>query len=60
MVGFRSGKRVVGLKVKGIMEEADQFLRNDVQLIEREFFDFVEYGGVGDDDDIEGVGDGRR
>ena len=38
----------------------DKFLRNGVGLIEREFFEFVQDGGVGDDCDIEGVGDGRR
>ena len=42
------------------MEEVDQFLRDGVRLIEGEFFDFIEDGGVGDDCDIEGVGDGRR
>ena len=29
-------------------------------MLEGEFFDFVEGGGVGDDGDIEGVGDGSR
>ena len=42
------------------MKEANQLLRDDVKFIEGEFFDFVEYGGVGDDGDVEGVGDGRR
>ena len=42
------------------MEEANQLLGDNVQFIEREFFDFVEYGGVGDDGDVEGVSDGRR
>ena len=42
------------------MEEMNQFLGNGVRLIEGEFFDFVEDGGVGDDGDVEGVGNGRR
>ena len=39
------------------MEEANQILGDDVKLIEWKFFYFVEYGGVGDDGDVEGVGD---
>ena len=42
------------------MEETHQFLRDGVRLIEGEFFDFIEDGGIGDDGDIEGVGDGSR
>ena len=42
------------------MEKADQFLRDSVRLIERELFEFVKDGGVGDDCDVEGVGDGGR
>ena len=42
------------------MEEADKFVRDSVGLIEREFFEFVKDGGIGDDCDIEGVGDGGR
>ena len=42
------------------MEEVDKFLRDGVGLIERELFDFVEDGGVGDDCDIEGEGDRCR
>ena len=42
------------------MEETHQFLRDGVRLIEGEFFDFVEDGGVGDDGDVEGVGDRSR
>ena len=38
----------------------DKFLRNGVGLIEREFFEFVQDGGIGDDRDIEGVGDRHR
>ena len=40
------------------MEKADEFLGDGVGLIERELFEFVENGGVGDDCDVEGVGDG--
>ena len=42
------------------MEKADKFLRDCVRLIERESFEFVEDRGVGDDCDVEGVGDGGR
>ena len=42
------------------MEETHQFLRDGVQLIEGEFFDFVEDGGIGDDGDVDGVGDRSR
>ena len=42
------------------MEETYQFLGNGIQLIEGELFDFVEDRGVGDDSNIEGVGNGRR
>ena len=42
------------------MEETNQFLRDGIQLIEREFFNFAKDGGVGDDGDIEGVSDGCR
>ena len=42
------------------MKEADEFLRDGVGLIEREFFEFVKDGDVGDDCDVEGVGDGGR
>ena len=42
------------------MKEANEFLRDGVGLIERELFEFIKDGGVGDDCDIEGVGDGGR
>ena len=42
------------------MEKADKFLSDSIGLIERELFKFVKDGGVGDDCDIEGVGDGGR
>ena len=42
------------------MKETNKFLRDDVQFIEREFFDFVKDGGIGDDGNVEGVSDGRR
>ena len=42
------------------MKKADKLLRNSIRFIEREFFEFVEDGGVGDDCDVEGVGDGGR
>ena len=42
------------------MEEMNQFLRDGVRLIEGEFFDFVEGGGVCDDGNVEGVSDGCR
>ena len=42
------------------MEEVNQFLRDGVRLIEREFFDFIEDGDVGDDCDVEGVSDRHR
>ena len=42
------------------MEKADELLRDCVGLIEREFFEFVQDRGVGDDCDVEGVGDGGR
>ena len=42
------------------MEKANEFLRDGVRFIEGEFFEFVENGGVGDDCDVEGVGDGGR
>ena len=42
------------------MEEMNEFLRNGIGLIEGEFFEFVEDGGVGDDCDVKGVGDGGR
>ena len=35
-------------------------MRDGVGLIEREFFEFVQDGCIGDDCDIEGVGDGCR
>ena len=40
------------------MEKADKFLGDGVRLIERELFEFIEDGGIGDDCDVEGVGDG--
>ena len=42
------------------MKKADKLLRNSIGFIEREFFEFVEDGGIGDDCDVEGVGDGGR
>ena len=42
------------------MEKTDEFLRDGVRFIERELFEFVENGGVGDDCDVEGVSDGGR
>ena len=42
------------------MKEADEFLGDSIQFIEREFFEFVKDGCVGDDCDVEGVGDGCR
>ena len=42
------------------MEKADKFLRDSVGLIERELFEFVKNWGVGDDCDVEGVGDRGR
>ena len=42
------------------MEEANQFLRDGIRLIEREFFNFIENGGIGNDCDIEGVSDRCR
>ena len=42
------------------MKKADEFLGDGVQFIEGEFFEFVEDGRVGDDCDVEGVGDGGR
>ena len=42
------------------MKKADEFLGDGVQFIEGEFFEFVEDGRVGDDCDVEGVGDGSR
>ena len=37
----------------------DQLLGDGVGLIEGELFEFVKDSGVGDDCDIEGVGDGH-
>ena len=54
------GLGVVGLETKSVVEEAHQFLRDGIRLIEGEFFDIIEDGGVGDDSDVEGVGDGSR
>ena len=42
------------------MKKADEFLRDGVGFIEREFFEFIKDGGIGDDCDVEGVGDGGR
>ena len=42
------------------MEETDKLLRNGIGLIEREFFEFVEDRGIGDDCNVEGVSDGGR
>ena len=42
------------------MKETNQFLRDGVRFIERELFNFVENGGVGDGCDVEGEGDGHR
>ena len=42
------------------MEKADKFLRDSVGLIEGELFEFVKDRGIGDDCDIEGVGDRGR
>ena len=51
---------VIGLKAQCIMEEANHFLEDGVRLIEGEFFDFIEDGGVGDDCNVEGVSDRCR
>ena len=42
------------------MEKADKFLRDSIGLIVRELFKFIQDRGVGDDCDVEGVGDGGR
>ena len=42
------------------MKKTDEFLRDGVGFIEREFFEFVKDRGVGDDCDVEGVSDGGR
>ena len=42
------------------MKKADEFLRDGVGFIERKFFEFVEDRGIGDDCNVEGVGDGGR
>ena len=42
------------------MKEVDEFLGDGIQFIEGEFFEFVKDGRVGDDCDVEGVGDGCR
>ena len=42
------------------MAKADKFLSDSVGFIERELFEFVKYQGVGDDCNVEGVGDGGR
>ena len=46
--------------MKRIMQQANQFLGNGIRFIEGELFKFVKNGGVGDDHDIESVGDGCR
>ena len=42
------------------MKEANELLRDSIGLIEGEFFEIVEDGGVGDNCDVKGVGDGSR
>ena len=42
------------------MKKADKLLRDSIGFIERELFKLVKDGGVGDDCNVEGVGDGGR
>ena len=42
------------------MEKMHQFLRDGIRLIEGEFFNVVKDRGIGDDGDVEGVGDRSR
>ena len=42
------------------MKKANEFLRDGIRFIEREFFEFIEDGHVGDYCDVKGVGDGCR
>ena len=42
------------------MKKADKLLRDGIGFIERELFELVKDGGIGDNCNIEGVGDGGR
>lgn len=57
LIRDRDSLDVVKMEAKGIKKETDEFLGDSVTFVEREFFDFIQSGGIGECCNVEGEDD---